>query len=316
MDMGFVTKDEWLSFDLCYSVAMAHEEQPDTAVFNLGGNGHAVLSPPQSVGHIDTPVTFLGGTNNFYHWVADHLSRLRFIKASPDAAARPLLVNRRPTRFQKRSLELLGIGADRLVIPGPEATHHVADLLVLDDGTRPHDRLGRPDWWTPALNGDDVAFLRDAFDAYVGTPDEDYPTRIFLSRADALFRRCVNEEELHAIAEKAGFSVVQPEKLPFEEQIRLFAGAEAVVGVHGAGFTNMIFAPGNCGLLELHPASFLPSFFQNVTRLRGQRHFALSGPIERVLPTLKDQFASFTVDPADFTRSLEHMLDSLSPQAS
>lgn len=41
-----------------------------------------------------------------------------------------------------------------------------------------------------------------------------------------------------------------------QEQAALFAGAEWVVGPHGAGFTNVAFCQPGCRILEWYPAGY------------------------------------------------------------
>jgi len=48
------------------------------------------------------------------------------------------------------------------------------------------------------------------------------------------------------------------EELPLTEQVRLFASASArlVLGVHGAGLSNLVFSPRGHAVLELYTAAF------------------------------------------------------------
>jgi capsular polysaccharide biosynthesis protein len=66
--------------------------------------------------------------------------------------------------------------------------------------------------------------------------------RIYVSRADAADRRILNESELMSVLNKYGFERIVPGSLSFEEQVQTFADAEIILGPHGAGLTNIIFA--------------------------------------------------------------------------
>jgi capsular polysaccharide biosynthesis protein len=80
------------------------------------------------------------------------------------------------------------------------------------------------------------------------------PRRIYVSRQGAARRRIVNAEEAERLLAARGFEPVQLERLDIFEQAALFAGAEAVVAVHGAGLANLLFNDGRARLLELYPA--------------------------------------------------------------
>ncbi len=125
------------------------------------------------------------------------------------------------------------------------------------------------------------------------------PRRILISREGSLFRRCENEAAIADIAVRHGFVPVRLEDLTFDAQVDLFSGAEIVMGVHGAGFTNMLFAPAGALLIELHPAGHLPVFYRHLTGLMGQRHMAIPGTITQSLRPSLEYNWNFRVDPAD-----------------
>ena len=75
--------------------------------------------------------------------------------------------------------------------------------------------------------------------------------RVYLTRRDALWRRVENEAEVVSTLERYGFDVVDPSRLSFCEQVGLFSGCRAMVSVHGAGLTNMMFMPEGGRVLEL-----------------------------------------------------------------
>jgi Glycosyltransferase 61 len=75
--------------------------------------------------------------------------------------------------------------------------------------------------------------------------------KIFVSRRsitqlyEGRYRALLNEEELVDALAARGFTIVEPELLPFEEQVAIFRGARTVVGLGGAGMFNVLFcAPG------------------------------------------------------------------------
>lgn len=77
--------------------------------------------------------------------------------------------------------------------------------------------------------------------------------RLFLTRRNELFRHILNEDELVRAVESVGLMVVNPGQLLPIEQVSLFAGADCVAGVHGAGLTGIAFAHQPLRVVEIVP---------------------------------------------------------------
>ena len=81
--------------------------------------------------------------------------------------------------------------------------------------------------------------------------------RIFVSRALRRERRpFMNEDDCADVLARHGFRFVRPETLSFDEETELFASAEIVVGLHGAGLANLLFCPSPGVAVELFPYGF------------------------------------------------------------
>ena len=83
--------------------------------------------------------------------------------------------------------------------------------------------------------------------------------RLFIRRM--VNRRVANESEVLGVLGAYRFEVVELESLTVADQIELFSDARAVIGVHGAGLTNLLFAT-RAAVLELfQPGFFNPCYF-------------------------------------------------------
>jgi Glycosyltransferase 61 len=124
--------------------------------------------------------------------------------------------------------------------------------------------------------------------------------RLFVTRR-ARYRSLTNLAEIEGIAMDAGFEVVDPGDLTFDEQVAAFSAARYVIGIHGAGVANVLWrAGGRLDLLELFsPTWFEPSYFE-VCRLYGFGYAALVGD-----PQPEHEF-SIPVD--RFAAALERLL--------
>jgi hypothetical protein len=86
--------------------------------------------------------------------------------------------------------------------------------------------------------------------------DSSATRRIYISRADAVRRRVLDEPEVLATLKRRGFEEILLSKLSARQQIGLFRGADLVVGPHGMGLTHIIAADCLRGVIELfHPSS-------------------------------------------------------------
>jgi capsular polysaccharide biosynthesis protein len=75
--------------------------------------------------------------------------------------------------------------------------------------------------------------------------------RLYFSRADASRRRARNEDELIPVLRSFDFEIVKVDPHRPWEQVQASAGADLMVGVHGAGLTNLMFMRPGGHLLEL-----------------------------------------------------------------
>ncbi len=101
--------------------------------------------------------------------------------------------------------------------------------------------------------------------------------RLYVARTDTAQRRLLNEAEVMARAEAAGFTPVELGRLSVGEQARLFAEATHILAPHGAGLTNIGFCRPGTKLCELHMDSYLQWSFRRLAALRGLSYGCVVG---------------------------------------
>ena len=213
------------------------------------------------VRELDEDVVLLGGSPNYYHWLIDNLPRLLHVK--PHIGRERLLVPDNLLPFQRRTLELLGYGEDRLIFVGNHECVRASRVLVpslLAMSTFPHPEV--------------VKMLRRWF-LFKRHPDKP-SRRIFVSRADAQSRRLVNEDALWPILCSHGFERVVLGQMSFDEQVRLFAEVDVLLAVHGAGMTNMVFMPPKSRVIEIACAQHPATFFTHLALVSARPYRAIS----------------------------------------
>jgi tetratricopeptide (TPR) repeat protein len=251
---------------------------------------------------IEEPGILLCGTTNYYHWMIDTLPRLEILKTHPELKDLPIYMNNDVKPFQKESLALMGIAEDRIkTVPG----NHVLVLknmyLPYIPG-RPMQEDAQPDWMKPNKNPFIPQWLRQNF---LDKISKTTPKRYFMSRANAEFRRCLNEDEIFAIAQEYGFEKMANEGKSFIDQVAIYASAEAVIGPHGAGFTNMVFSPPDAKMFELIPKGRKLPFFEAIAEELGQTYLSIEGPILRTFNDKSSDFGDFWIDPNLFRTMMQ-----------
>jgi len=96
--------------------------------------------------------------------------------------------------------------------------------------------------------------------------------RLLLSRRHASQRRCCNEQQVHEILAPHGFELVELEPMSVSQQLQLFAQASIVIGVHGAGFTNLVACQPETLIVELLPDDGPYHHYYLMSAVLGLRH--------------------------------------------
>lgn len=211
-------------------------------------------------------------SGNYAHWFLDELPRLA--SALPFLPPTTKFIVSQPCQDYKiKSLVALGIAESRLL---PVEGYFESQCERLWFATP----LGSCEWasTSPQIFNQIRKTLLAAY-----CPDNiDAPEKIFVSRSGAPSKRLANESELLPMIKDYGFEVVRTEALTFVEQVRIFSRAKYVLCAHGAGMTNLLFAPQVSELLELQDEQFAPRlWYWKVASLLGHSYSSLVGPVKR-----------------------------------
>lgn len=189
---------------------------------------------------------FLSGlaSNQFGHWFAEFLPKLRHFQAWPACANVPIIVDEGMPASHYEFLKTLA--ANPLYLLPQGAALQVDHLWVAPTTTFfpvelvPNHRVPperQAAWTTEAFR-----FIKAGVERSIGMADGPR-NRIFLSRKNSVWRRLVNEAELISTLEPLGFVSVCLEEHDFKEQVRLFQTAEFIVAPNGSALNSLIFSP-------------------------------------------------------------------------
>jgi len=173
--------------------------------------------------------------DNYYHWMVETVPKVRYLRAF-EAEQEPvtLLIPAEAPPFIDETLNLLGWPESR-VVRANHGIYQVSELVV-------------PSF--PDRRPTDFNWLRE--EILQNAPDHipESGNNVYVSRANGVERRVVNEDEVMDVLSEYGFERYLLEEHSLAENARLFADADVVVGPHGAGLTDIIFA-GSATLIEL-----------------------------------------------------------------
>lgn len=228
------------------------------------GDYHTLWLPPPIplAGHWTSPLT-RGWSGSFYHWFMDCLPRLAVLDRLPPDTK--ILVPDQLHHFHRDPLRWLGLEERAVPLPG---RHLVAE----------HFYFSTPTVMTGCANPYGVQFLRERFLPQAEPPPEPMQ-KIYIQRRGKT-RGLANETELLAFLEPRGWRVVDLESLTLAQQIGLFAQARAVCGLHGAGFTNLLWCRPGCVAIELLADNFLNGCYEALCSCVNVEHRYLVQPAD------------------------------------
>jgi hypothetical protein len=222
---------------------------------------------------------------NLWHFFADAFNPLLLLDGS-DHIPRdlPILVNRRVWDMPI---------AQHLLRSGPLASRR----WIVQDG----DWVRTPTLYKGFATQD---WFRKAYGFIAPLTTKGGDRCIFLNRRERYGRTLRNLAEIEAITHRYGFETLYAEDLTFEEQVRRFSETRVLVGIHGAGLTNMLFSDApKLRCLELLTSAYpMPHYYWMSELLGIERYDAIFG-------SALDGRQSFIVDPAAFERQLKRLLD-------
>ena len=223
-------------------------------------------------------VCFDGNWRSYYHWLADSISRLFVLRKLSQGRVILPTAPENMLPFHLDSLRLLGVRDDQMVAaePGRPFVKYQQLLWMLWNPT-PWGGLGTQ------------AEMGAAFRAAVGLDPGPGHRRIYITRRGGR-RKVVQAEAVEAVMAELGFEVVLPDELDFAEQVRTFGQASWIVGPHGAGLTNIMFAPPGCTVVEFMPDVLCRPHYWGLATSLGQRYGMM------VVPGAS-YFADLDVDP-------------------
>lgn len=222
---------------------------------------------------------------NYYHFFVDTLPQIYLCDDMQIPADVPLIV---PHDFDKPAyvkeyLERFP-PKRKIIVQGKDQYLHVKELYVAKE-TFCNDHF-------PRIGQRVVA--SGIADAEKGVAS---PELLFIKRKEGINRTLSNSTEIEDVARSFGFEVIEPADYTWPQQVKLFSSAKRIIGIHGAGLTNMVFCKErDVRLFELFPGkNYAPEHYENMAIKLGFKYTSLSGKgydANRQFHIDKDEFRS------------------------
>ena len=268
------------------------------------------VEPSRVVGTSTSMITapFQGNNGGYADWIRKFLPRLQAIEeyASKTDRSPKIILNPDPPEYQLDSLRTMGYGSDQLIFWNPDEDLHVENLVTPMMNTSElicpyfYHRFEREtNRYYNSISPKSIKWLRAQAKKRISKQE----CNITLSDKVLISRRDVNEKrgrqienykEVKNRLETNGFDSYELRSLSFADQVMLFSNADQIVGVHGAGLSNLAFAS-NCCVVEIFGSFIRPTFFMMSEKLDLNYGMIITEEVS----TQPDPFTSISVDPDD-----------------
>ncbi len=232
---------------------------------------------------------------NYYHWNAQVLPRLHGVVSSLPHDCR-FIIPESAQPWQVRSLIALGINEDNICKKPTRQLWKLEILYYASPCAHSGGHSAASLCWLRSALAPNVSLLHEP-----GTHEY-----IYITRGDSK-RRILNEEVYLARLESLGFMIIDPSRLSYEDQIKVFSSAKVICAPHGAGLVNMIWARAGCHVFEIFsPATVDRGCFWDLSQNLGHSYTCFLG--ESVDASDSDGDCDYLVNPDDLVECVASIL--------
>ena len=206
-----------------------------------------------------------GGNDNFFHWLFDVLPRIGIVEKKINLNEIDYFLCPNLNKWQLETLNLLGIKNSQC-LSSVKYRHIKSDQIIVT--THPwqisknvlKDIENLPIWISE--------WLKKKFLSHKS--HKDLPKKFYIDRSDSKsnlknFRYIINENELKNFLKDKGFEFVRLSDLSFREELKIFNNAETVVGLQGAGLSNLIWSNNKTKIIELR-SNLTNKLYENLAK--------------------------------------------------
>ncbi|TVQ45105.1 MAG: glycosyltransferase family 61 protein [Gloeocapsa sp. DLM2.Bin57] len=201
---------------------------------------------------------------NYWHWLVQILPKMRIFDQDPTLKDLPILLPKDLQPFCKETLEIAGY-LDRVIFL-ENGVYQIDKLHVCNSLFTKHPDI---------TYAETVEWLREKLPKQENFTEK--KRRIYISRKDARSRQITNESELEPILEKYGFEIIALTDFSVEQKIKFFQQAEIIIGIFGAGMSNLVFATPGSVVIEIFPENMIKQTYYVISVLLNLKYGFLVG---------------------------------------
>ena len=229
-------------------------------------------------GRVLSLLTGGGGNYNYWHWLFDVLPRIFIFSSHSDLnKVDYFLFPNLEENFQKESIKILNLPFKKC-LSSKYYRHFSANEIIATQ--HPYNFLNEPLEDSLNIPSWISSNLREKFNLKEDIKKNNFPRKFYIDRSDAKsdhakMRTISNENDVIKFLRSNKFSIIKLSDFSFTDQIHLFNQAECVVGLHGAGFANMIFSKPDTKIIELKSYT-AGAMFENLAKNNNLNYHCLS----------------------------------------
>ena len=184
---------------------------------------------------------------NYFHWMTDFLPKILLFRKNVDKdffLLIPISFTEKSAFYVLQSLNLLNI---KYIVLNRHISYRFKEIYVLPNMTIVGNQR---------VNA--LQILRNEIKAKSSLLDIENEDIIYISRSDnnkkkynSNIRNIINEKECINMFNELGIKTVALAGVSLDKQIKIFEKAKLVIGLHGAGLTNMLYCKTNSYILEI-----------------------------------------------------------------
>ena len=202
----------------------------------------------------------MSSARNYCHWVCDWMPRILTLR-SLFHGPMVLAMTENLTTYQRDFLAMV----DQVEVLDCGGRAVEAEELIFLSTTL--------DFCHPANYGDPVHMMQlDALVDLAEQRSDDLAHNIFVPRIRSGRRTLDREARFIEMLARAGVRTIYPEDMTAAEQIRIFAAARNIVGIHGGGLVNLVFARQCRNVVEIFPPDYGTWTFQVLADAIGAKY--------------------------------------------